>query len=102
MSILGIKLVTGEEVIAKVENSGDNRLKLNNPVMLRVVPPQIQGGPPSMGFVPFPAFGEPNGQPVLIEPLHVVYTYTPVSDIVDNYNQWNTGIVTPSKQIITG
>lgn len=101
MAIQGIKLVTGEEIIADIENSGDNRFKLTNPVQLRMVPPQIAGGAPSMGFVPFPAFGE-NDKPILIEPLHAVYTYTPVSDIIDNYKQLNSGIVTPSKQIITG
>lgn len=101
MTIKGIKLVTGEDVIADVENSGDNRYKLNNPVSLRVVPPQIAGGPPSMGFMPFPAFGD-STESMIVEPLHVVYTYTPVSDIIDNYKQLQTGIVTPSKQIITG
>lgn len=102
MTILGIKLVTGEEVIADIENSGDNRMILTNPVALRMVPPQIQGGPPSMGFVPFPMFAAPNRK-ILIEPLHVVYSYLPDEEIVSNYNaQFGSGIVTPSKQIITG
>lgn len=101
MAIKGMKLVTGEEIIADVENSGDNRFKLTNPVQLRVVPPQLAGGSPSMGFVPFPPFGEQK-QNVLIEPLHVVYTYDPVEDIISNYKQTFGGILTPPKQIITG
>jgi len=102
MSIRGIKLVTGEEVIADVENSGDNRYKLNNPVQLRVVPPSVAGGSPSMGFMPFPSFGKESSS-VIVEPLHVVYMYEPVEDIVSNYKSFFSGIITPSsKQIITG
>lgn len=101
MAIIGMKLVTGEEIIADVENSGDNRYKLTNAVQLRMVPPQVAGGSPSMGFVPFPAFGEQK-QDVLVEPLHVVYKYVPVEDIVTNYKQTFGGIITPPKQIITG
>ena len=104
MSIKGVKLVTGEEIIADVTNSGDNRFKLTNAVMLRLVPPQIAGGQPSMGFQPFPNFAEIKKDSfTLVEPLHVVYTYDPDEQIVANYNQmFGSGIVTPSKQIITG
>lgn len=101
-NIKGIKLVTGEEVISKVANLPDGRLALENPVQLRVVPPQIAGSQPSMGFVPFPAFGVQN-EKIFVEPLHIVYTYTPDEQIVANYNQmFGSGIITPSKQIITG
>ena len=102
MAIKGMKLVTGEEIIADIENSGDNRYKLKNPVQLRVVPAQIAGGAPQMGFMPFPSFGK-ESEAVVIEPLHVVYLYEPVEDIVSNYKSFFSGILTPSsKQIITG
>lgn len=100
MAIKGVKLVTGEEIVADVENSGDNRFKLTNAVQLRMVPPQVAGGQPSMGFMPFPAFGEQKST-LLIEPLHVVYIYDPVEDIVTNYKQAFGGIITPPKQLIT-
>jgi hypothetical protein len=101
-NVKGIKLVTGEEVISEVANMPDGRLVLKNPVQLRVVPPQLAGAQPSMGFVPFPSFGT-QGEKVLVEPLHIVYTYTPDEQIVANYNQmFGSGIITPSKQIITG
>lgn len=100
MAIKGLKLVTGEEVIADVENSGDNRFKLTNSVRLQVIPPQVSGAQPSMGFVPFPTFGEQR-QSILLEPLHVAYMYDPVEDIVTNYKQTFGGIITPPKQLIT-
>ena len=98
-TIKGFKLVTGEEVIAETENSGDNRFKLINPVQLKIMPPQVAGGQPSMGFVPFPAFAEMN-QPIIIEPLHVVYNYDPAEEILFNYKKTFGGILTPPKQLI--
>lgn len=103
MNILGIKLVTGEDVIANVDYTSDGKYKLNNAVQLRVVPPQVRGGEPSMGFVPFPALSKMSDKNfVEIEPIHVVYSYTPEDSVVDNYRAVFSGIVTPSKQLITG
>ena len=65
MSIKGFKLVTGEEVISESTISGDGRALLKNPMQLRVVPPKINGAPPSMGFVPFPAFADQSKEPCL-------------------------------------
>ena len=41
MNIQGIKLVTGEEVIADVSVSQEGQLQLKNPVQLRMVPPKV-------------------------------------------------------------
>ena len=99
---MGIKLVTGEEVIADTIRLQDGRLSLKNAVQLRMAPPQIAGGQPGLGFTPFPAFSVEN-EKIEIEPLHVVYSYTPDANITHNYNQmFGSGIITPSKQIITG
>jgi hypothetical protein len=104
MNIQGIKLVTGEEVIADISVSLQGQLQLKNPVQLRMVPPKVAGAPPQMGFVPFPTFSQQKeGETILVEPLHVVYNYTPATDISDNYNQmFGSGIITPPTQIITG
>lgn len=102
MNILGIKLVTGEEVIADATRLPDGRLSLKNAVQLRMAPPQIAGGQPGLGFTPFPAFSIEN-ESVTVEPLHVVYSYNPDESITHNYSQmFGSGIITPSKQIITG
>jgi hypothetical protein len=104
MNIQGIKLVTGEEVIADVSVNPQSQLQLKNPVQLRVAPPKVAGASPQMGFIPFPTFSQQKeGEIIIVEPLHVVYTYTPASDISDNYNQmFGSGIITPPTQIITG
>jgi hypothetical protein len=102
MNILGIKLVTGEEVIADTIRLQDGRLSLKNAVQLRMTPPQIAGGQPGLGFTPFPTFSIQN-ESVMIEPIHVVYSYNPDESITHNCKQmFGSGIITPSKQIITG
>ena len=59
MKVLGVKLVTGEEVFGTcVADQG--RLKITNPVQLRMMPSQIQGGQPSLAFVPFPQLADEN------------------------------------------
>jgi len=104
MNIQGIKLVTGEEIIADVSVTKQGQLHLKNPVQLRVVPPKVAGAAPHMGFVPFPTFSEQRlDEVVCVEPLHVVYQYTPSADISGNYNQmFGSGIITSPTQIITG
>jgi len=102
MSVIGIKLVTGEEIIGQVAQTQAGQLKVSLPVHIKLLPPQIQGGPPSLGFAPWPEYAV-EGSPILLEPLHIVYTYTPDESIVSEYNAMQTGEETPSTpQIITG
>jgi hypothetical protein len=54
-----------------------------------------------MGFVPFPAFADQSKEvTILIEPLHIAYTYDPDQNIIDNYNAMMSG--GSSNQLITG
>ena len=103
MNITGIKLVTGEDIIADVALSQDGRFLLKNAVQLKLAPPQIAGGPPSMGFSPFPTFSQERKDAIMaVEPLHVVYHYIPDENISDNYNAMFSAESTTTKQIITG
>ena len=104
MNIRGIKLVTGEEIICDLEITVDQMFKLKNPVQIRIIPPQMPGAQPSMGFVPFPAFAEQRkDSEVVVDVMHVVYTYEPAEEIAQNYNQtFGSGIITPTKKLITG
>ena len=103
MTVKATKLVTGEEIIGKTEDTSDGRIKVTQAVTLRMFPSQIQGGDPSMGFQPFPALSNPE-KPVslLLEPIHVVYSYVPDEPLVDEYNRMFSGGMTSSSQIITG
>ena len=104
MKVLGVKLVTGQEFFADCEYTTDGRLMAKGPVSLRMVPSTIQGGQPNMAFVPFLELADHNKlQPLLIEPLHIVYTYTPAEDFIVEYNNIFSGENTgTTSQIITG
>lgn len=101
MGVKGIKLVTGEEIFGDVEIMHDGRFVITNPVALRMVPSQIQGGQPGMAFVPFPQMMDENESKLLIEPLHIVYHYQPYKELISEYNNLlSAGKGAP--QIITG
>lgn len=101
MAILLLKLVTNETVISDVATTPEGRFKLTKPVTLRLFPSNLAGGQPTLGFAPFPEFCDvENQQPVLLEPLHVVYTCKPDENMISEYNrmvdmeQSSTGIIT--------
>lgn len=102
MNILGIKLVTGEEIIATTTPTSTGQLKVTKTVHIKLMPPQIQGGPPSLGFAPWPEYAE-EGSTLLLEPLHIVYTYPVDKGILSEYNAMFASATTKStSQIITG
>jgi hypothetical protein len=103
MKIMLFKLVTHEEVLAEVSQETDTTVVLTNPVGVAVV--RGKDGAPNVGFAPFPLHAEQkSGTQVAINKQHVVYSYVPAEDFVNNYNQiFGTGIILPKQQsIITG
>jgi hypothetical protein len=103
MNILGLKLVTGEDVIAELESKDELEMVLLNPVGVAVV--RGKDGQPNVGFAPFPLHAEQKTDArLVISKRNVVYSYTPAEDFISNYNQiFGSGIVVPpTKQIITG
>ena len=102
MTVLGIKLVTGEEIIATTQITKSGQLQVSRTVHIKLMPPQIQGGPPSLGFAPWPEYAV-EGSTLLLEPLHIVYTYPVDRGILNEYNQmFLEGEKASSPQIITG
>lgn len=102
MKILAIKLITGEDILAEVDTESEVEYILVNPVGIAVV--RGRDGNPNVGFAPFPLHAEQNtGATIAIAKKHVVYSYVPAEDFINNYNQiFGSGIVLPNKQIITG
>jgi hypothetical protein len=101
MKVLGVKLVTGDEIFGICE-AVEVRLKISNPVQLRMMPSKIQGGEPSMAFVPFPTMADENFTVLVIEPLHIVYQFVPYQDLISEYTNLMSGQKNTAQQIITG
>lgn len=102
MRIEVLKLTSGEDVLAEIESENDTQYTLCNPVGIAVV--RGQTGQASVGLAPFPLHAEQKtGAKVAIDKRSVVYSYVPAEDFINNYNQiFGSGIVLPSKQLITG
>jgi hypothetical protein len=102
MKILAMKLITGEDVLGEIQTESETEYVIENAVGIAVV--RGQNGQPNVGFAPFPIHSQQEkGSTVVLAKKHVVYSYVPAQDFVDNYNQiFGSGIVVPNKQIITG
>lgn len=103
MEIVAMKLITGEDVLGEIESQSETEFVLVNPVGIVTV--RGKDGQPSVGFSPFPIHSEQKtNATIAFAKKHVVYSYVPAQDFIDNYNQiFGSGLVVPPpKQIITG
>jgi hypothetical protein len=102
MKIYALKLITGEEILGEVVKTTDHSMTLKNPVGIAIV--RGQNGQPNVGFSPFPLHAEQKSDSTIdLSKTHIVYSYVPAQDFIDNYNQiFGSGIVLPNKKIITG
>jgi hypothetical protein len=103
MKIIALKLITGEEILGELETEDEKQLTLNNPVGIAVV--RGKDGQPNVGFAPFPLHAEQvPDQKLALDKSHVIYSYVPAEDFVNNYKQvFGIGLIIPPKQqIITG
>lgn len=103
MNIIALKLSTGEDILGEVESESETEFVLENPVGITVV--RGREGSPSIGFSPFPLHAEQKtGATIALAKKHVVYSYVPAQDFIDNYEQiFGSGLIVPKQQsIITG
>lgn len=88
-----VKLVTGEEVLAKVE-SIQNGLILDNPVRLQL-------SPKGVAMIPLSPFMK-EGAKITIAERDIMYTVEADEDVVNGYNQQFGGIVVASPSLTLG
>jgi hypothetical protein len=82
MNVKCYKLVTGEEVIAKEEQSGDDFVILKDPVSL--VPVPGQNGQYGYGMMPF--MPTVDADRFNIAKRNIIISGDPVTDILNKYN----------------
>jgi hypothetical protein len=102
MEVLALKLVTGEDVLGELkENYPHDGVTLINPVAIQVV--RGQDGRPNVGFAPFPLHSvQESGSEITLDNIHIVYSYTPAEDFVENYSKiFGSGLIVPNQGIIT-
>lgn len=98
MNIKIIKLLTGEELLAKVLPSSNEVVKMENPVRIVVMPNKIDPKTPNIGFAPWAEFSD--DREFVIDKSHVLAIITPIKQFVDQYNTMFSKIVTPQSGLI--
>lgn len=101
MNIIALKLVTGEDILGELlDNSPETGIRLKNAVGIAVV--RGKDGGTNIGFSPFPLHSQPQQDlEIGFEYMHIVYSYVPADDFINNYNQiFGAGIIVPEKKLI--
>ena len=84
-----IKLISGEEIIARMTDSQDGFLHLERPKLVHPLPPNA-AGQLGVGLAPWCLAGEPSS--IKIETKHVMVNIEPKKDIEKSYLSAITGI----------
>lgn len=86
-----LKLVTGEEVLGKVEDSV-TQLKFSNPCVLQLVPSRSNPDQIGMALLPYASYAK--DQTIFIDKGSVVWEQEPVDELRNQYNSiFGNGIV---------
>lgn len=98
MNIKIVKLLTGEEILAKVLPSSDHVVIMENPVRIVVMPNKIDPKTPNIGFAPWAEFSD--DREFVVDKSHVVAIMTPIKEFVNQYNTMFGKLVTPQSGLI--
>lgn len=102
MNIKIIKLLTGEELLAKVlptkGSLSDDVLIMENPVRIVVMPNKIDPKTPNIGFAPWAEFSD--DKEFIVDKSHVLAIMTPIKEFVNQYNTMFGGLVVPTSNLI--
>ena len=85
-----LKLITGEEVIARVSTDSSNLLTLEKPMTLQMIPPNTSTG--QVGFAIVPWIKAAKNDKVTISIEHVLVTDEASNQTEKNYLQVITGL----------
>ena len=89
-----IRIISGEEIITEVLDSGDGYLVIKNPLV--VIPQQGQ-----VGFAPWATVIDTERPEISLDMKHVIYCVEVQPDVANRYNEiFGSNIITPDKQLI--
>lgn len=92
-----IKLISGEEVIADIDENIEGLVLLKNPLLIMMVP--NQNNQFGIGLAPFCSYAQ--GATVPIRAGAVVSIFEPEAGMKNEYNtRFGTGIIVPESKII--
>ena len=89
MNVKLIRMQSGEDVIADLLSETSEELVLTNPIVL------VPGRDGTVGFAPWSPVIHPDVKELRIRASYIVYVSEPNDDVVNNYNQIFSPILTP-------
>lgn len=96
--IINIKMVNGEEIVAKIKGEDDDTVTVEKPAMIMLQPNGTGGVQVQMG--PWTMFSD---KPISINKKAIMYIAEPNTELLNSYNaNFGSGIVVPPKGLITG
>jgi hypothetical protein len=98
MNIKIVKLINGEEIIAKVLPSSGLIVKIENPVRIVVMPNKLDPKTPNVGLAPWAEFSDE--KVFELDKSHVLCIMTPVKEFVNQYNSIFGGLVLPNSGLL--
>jgi hypothetical protein len=99
MSVKIVKLLTGEDLLAKILPSSNTVVRMENPVRIVVMPNKIDPKTPNVGFSPWAEFSD--DKVFELDKSHVLAIMTPVKEFVNQYSSIFGGLVLPTGNLIT-
>ena len=84
-----LKLITGEEVIARISEESSDLLTLEKPMTLQILPPNASG---QVGFAIVPWLMAGNSEKIIISTEHILAEDIVKSEIEKNYLANVTGL----------
>lgn len=98
MNIKCVKLISGEEIIADVNESFEGLVILKNPLLVMMIPNQ-QNNQFGIGLGPFCAFAKDGEVPIMAGA--VISIFEPEIGLRNEYNsKYGSGIVLPESKLI--
>ena len=85
-----LKLITGEEVIARVTEEKSNLITLEKPMILQMIPPNTSTG--QIGFALVPWMKAAKNEKVIISTEHIIVEDEGSEQTQKNYLQLVTGL----------
>ena len=85
-----LKLITGEEVIARITEEKNNLISLEKPMILQMLPPNTTTG--QVGFAMIPWMKAAKNEKVLISTEHIIAEDEASEQTEKNYLQVVTGL----------
>lgn len=93
MNVKLIRLNTGEDVIADIIKESDSDLVISNPIVA------VPSGRGELGFAPWSPLLSKDVKEIVVNRHYIVYISETQDQIVEQYNQIFSPIITPNKQM---